>query len=159
MYTERMKGYEVTKDGRVISRKRAYETERELKQCKQGKGYLQVSVGGKSTVVHRLVAWKHVEGYKEGLTVNHIDGNKTNNDSSNLEWIDVRDNCIHAMKYISTKRRLYTDEQIREIRTKFSLWKTNKDRRYTSVKLGIEYGVSKVTIMNIINGDRYSYVE
>ncbi len=55
MYKERMKGYEITKDGRVISYKQNKQG-KELSQCKQGKGYLQVGINGKSTVVHRLVA-------------------------------------------------------------------------------------------------------
>lgn len=38
--------------------------------------------------IHRLVACEFVEGYKEGLVVNHIDGCKTNNFASNLEWVD-----------------------------------------------------------------------
>jgi len=153
-----MKGYEVTRAGVVISYKRDKIKGKILSQCKQGKGYLQVTINGYSVVVHRLVAWKYVSGYKKGLTVNHIDGNKLNNNADNLEWISIKDNCIHAMKSIDTKRRLYTDEEILDIRAKYKLWKSDKDRRYTSVKLAVMYGVSKVTIMNIVNGNRYDYI-
>jgi len=45
--------------------------------------------------VHRLVAKAFVEG-DQTLTVNHIDGNKLNNNYTNLEWISNEDNLKHA---------------------------------------------------------------
>lgn len=42
--------------------------------------------------IHRLVAEHFVDGYFDGAVVNHIDGNKRNNDYRNLEWTTVRDN-------------------------------------------------------------------
>jgi len=157
MYSEIIKGYEILEDGTIISYKQD-KNGRELRQCLQGKGYLQVSLNGKSTTVHRLVAWKYCVGYIKDLTVNHIDGNKLNNHKDNLEWISVKDNCVHAMKNIRTKRRLYNDDMICEIRSLSKRWKENKDRRYTNPKLAKMFGVSKVTIGNILNGKRYSYV-
>ncbi len=46
--------------------------------------------------VHRLVAQYFCDGYAEGLVVNHIDGDKTNNRSSNLEWVTRSENDLHA---------------------------------------------------------------
>jgi len=46
--------------------------------------------------IHRLVALHFVDGYKDGLIVNHIDGVKSNNHHSNLEWITHKQNCLHA---------------------------------------------------------------
>lgn len=46
--------------------------------------------------VHRLVAWKYVSLVEGKTQVNHIDGVKTNNDASNLEWADNSDNVQHA---------------------------------------------------------------
>jgi hypothetical protein len=48
---------------------------------------------------HHLVAKKFVDGYKEGLIVNHKDGNKLNNHFSNLEWVTHKENSIHSFKY------------------------------------------------------------
>jgi hypothetical protein len=67
-------------------------------------GYIRVGlkkIGAKNTnyvTVHRLVAKAFCEGFEEGLTVNHIDGDKLNNSSDNLEWITQKNNIIHASK-------------------------------------------------------------
>lgn len=47
--------------------------------------------------VHRIVARMFLpEGYKKGLVVNHIDGNKKNNYYKNLEWCTRSENLKHA---------------------------------------------------------------
>jgi hypothetical protein len=48
--------------------------------------------------VHREVAWAFVDGYKPGLIVNHIDGNKLNNTPDNLEWTTLKENVRHAFR-------------------------------------------------------------
>tara|TARA_R110002126_G_C10066139_1_gene462155 strand:- start:64 stop:408 length:345 start_codon:yes stop_codon:yes gene_type:complete len=47
--------------------------------------------------VHKLVALHFVDGYKEGLQVNHIDEDKTNNHSSNLEWCTSQYNVEYSV--------------------------------------------------------------
>lgn len=48
--------------------------------------------------VHLLVARTFIPNTLNLPTVNHIDGNKLNNDVSNLEWVSYSDNNIHALK-------------------------------------------------------------
>lgn len=66
-------------------------TERLIKPQKVGSGYLKVVLKkngiGKPFYVHRLVGMMFVNGYKDGLQINHKYEDKTNNISSNLEWI------------------------------------------------------------------------
>ena len=50
----------------------------------------------KGWLLSRLVAITWVDGYAEGLTVNHINGNRTDNRVENLEWITRKDNILHA---------------------------------------------------------------
>lgn len=43
-------------------------------------------------LVSRLVAMTWCNGYSDGLTVNHINGNPLDNIAGNLEWISLREN-------------------------------------------------------------------
>ena len=52
----------------------------------------------KTWLVSRLIALTWCDGYMEGLTVNHIDGNPLNNYASNLEWISLSDNIHHGFE-------------------------------------------------------------
>jgi hypothetical protein len=88
--------YSVFADGRVYSSI----THRFLKPETATGGYLRVVLCGpggarKKALVHRLVACAFVPG-DHSLTVNHRDGDKTNNVPENLEWMGVADNLRHA---------------------------------------------------------------
>ena len=46
--------------------------------------------------VGRLVGKYFVEGYQEGLVIDHIDGNKMNDVQENLEWVTISQNTQRA---------------------------------------------------------------
>ena len=73
--------------------------ERDLSPCVGKHGYLEVAAmkKGKRTkhLLHRLIGIAFIPGYAEGLTINHIDGNKTNNLPDNLEWVSLARNTQH----------------------------------------------------------------
>jgi hypothetical protein len=48
--------------------------------------------------IHQLVALKYClnSNYKKQWVVNHIDGNRENNKSKNLEWCSVKQNMLHS---------------------------------------------------------------
>ena len=51
----------------------------------------------KNVYIHKLVAKYFIEGKTDHRNqVNHIDGNKTNNSSENLEWCTAKENINHA---------------------------------------------------------------
>ena len=95
--------YYVTNDGKIWSEK----TQKFLSQHKDKDGYLKVRMGtmdlnpGKTHTfsVHRLVLenFNPIQGMDK-LQVNHIDGNKENNNLLNLEWVTCKENISHAMK-------------------------------------------------------------
>jgi hypothetical protein len=53
---------------------------------------------GKTIPIHRLLAINFIPNPKKKATVNHIDGNKLNNDLLNLEWSTYLENNTHALK-------------------------------------------------------------
>lgn len=71
-------------------------------------GYYRVNIDGKHQAVHRLVADSFFDGEHDGMDVNHIDGDKSNNMIANLEWCTRQRNIRHAfdngLKFASTVR-------------------------------------------------------
>ena len=87
--------YTICEDGTI------WRNGRQLKPWKSNSGYLVVclSKNGKKErkYVHRLVAQMFLnDGQEITLTVNHKDGNKSNNHVKNLEIISQSDNNKHA---------------------------------------------------------------
>lgn len=72
-----------------------------LKTYLNGCGYLSFHADtkkGKATlIIHRLVAEAFLEPVEGKCCVNHIDGNKTNNNVDNLEWCTRSENSKHAV--------------------------------------------------------------
>lgn len=80
-----------------------------LRLCKNSRGYMSVGVFGKVYNVHRLIlkTFKPISNEKN-LVINHIDGNKTNNNLNNLEWCTQKYNIFHARLFGRFKS--WTDE-------------------------------------------------
>ena len=59
-----------------------------------------VSLGRHQKLVHRLVAEAFIpnDDPETKDTVDHIDGNKSNNEASNLRWLNRAENTRLAMK-------------------------------------------------------------
>lgn len=96
--------YFITSKGYVFSM--ATGSLRQLKPSMRGKSrnqYLFIRIEREGTLenrsVHHLVAENFIsEKPFDGAVINHIDGNKQNNDASNLEWTSISENTKHAYK-------------------------------------------------------------
>ena len=93
--------YQVSDKGNVRSHKRT--PGMILKQSPTNCGYMKVQLyknaKGKMHYVHRLVAQAFLPNPQGKSEINHIDGNKTNNALSNLEWSSRSENQLHAIDH------------------------------------------------------------
>lgn len=64
--------------------------------CISGSGYKMVTINRKQYSIHRLVALAWVPKIEGKNYVNHKDGNRINNKSSNLEWVTQKENVDKA---------------------------------------------------------------
>lgn len=77
---------------------------------KNGYLYVDIHEDGKTrkVAVHRLLALQYIPNPDNKRTVNHIDGNKLNNNLSNLEWNTDSENIQHAydnnLNYTANKK-------------------------------------------------------
>ena len=103
--------YQISNLGRVKSLNRTiirrdnkiyHQKEQIITPCINHKGYycciLRKEFKGYPKRVHRLVAENFLDNPNNLLQVNHIDGNKQNNNVNNLEWISNYDNMQHSIK-------------------------------------------------------------
>lgn len=78
------------------------EESRVLKPISNRSGYQQVVLyrdgAGNRSTVHRWVALTFIPNPENKRNVNHIDGCKTNNKVSNLEWNTTSENILHAFR-------------------------------------------------------------
>ena len=109
----------------------------------------------KTFKIHRLVALYFCEGYKPGLHVNHIDGNRGNNIYSNLEWCTPTHNARH--KYLlgyttpsgeNSSNAKLKDEYIPIISRLYMFG-------VPQTTIANAFGVSQVTISRVINNETY----
>lgn len=98
--------YEVSNLGRVRSLPRydrlgRFHAGKVLSDCDNGSGYRVVgfNVNGKQCMktIHKLVATAFIDNPENKPCVNHIDGNKLNNNVTNLEWVTYSENMYHAV--------------------------------------------------------------
>lgn len=92
--------YEVSSCGRVRSRHFGRCNDLAVKTGPYGYPTVNVNHEGKKITVsvHILLAEAFIGARPEGMTVNHIDGNKRNNTPKNLEYLSQRDNVRHAIR-------------------------------------------------------------
>lgn len=109
--------YYVTMCGKVFSKERKHflhnrhktpyvrtYKEKQLKTRINDLGYEQVPLyiegKHKTVLVHRLVANTFLPNPNNLPEVNHKDGIKSNNKVNNLEWVDRKGNCNHAIQIL-----------------------------------------------------------
>lgn len=134
--------------------------ERILKGAVNSSGYMTVTLPNGSRFIHRLVAEAFVENTLNKEQVNHKDGNKFNNDWSNLEWMSPKENSQHAFTLEANQE---WNKGSRNPGSKLNEEKVLKikkflDNEYAVKEIAKEYGVSESCIRDIKRGASWATV-
>lgn len=133
--------------------------EKTIKPSQNRDGYYCVNLGGRVCLekwtVHRLVATLFLEKPNGDYEVNHKDGNKGNNNVSNLEWVTHSENEIHKNENGLSGRTIHTNYTAYKNGYKSGKY-INKNNRNTEL-----FELSRIWEENLenINSLRSAYVE
>lgn len=152
--------YAISNKGRVWSKKR----DKFLTPSVNSSDYKKVVLNGKNLYVHRLVAQAFCPNPNNLEEVNHIDGNKWNNNYTNLEWVDKSENAKHAFKIglrtisgytrykVSQSSHRFTSDEIEEIK---QLYYDGMSKQEIAKK----FNCYSSTVCNILNNKTYREIE
>jgi len=113
--------------------------------------YVRAALDGKTQLVHRLVALAFLGA--SDLEVNHIDGNRSNNNAlSNLEYVSHAENIRHSYNVLGRVRggRKLSPDDVRTIRGLADEWGVTR--------IADEWDVTEQTIIRIVRGDAWQKV-
>lgn len=164
--------YQISDCGRVkslartVSRSNGRELplpERTLVAANDGAGYpfVGLSMYHKLTQikVHTLVAKHFIPNPENKPQVNHIDGNKLNNNASNLEWVTSQENVIHAME-IGLSRKQKGENNMKNILTEKEVVAIRQIdfTKITQARVAKIYGVYYTCINKIIHRKTWIHI-
>lgn len=154
---EGSKNYQITVEGHVFNSQG-----QRMKSRVGDRGYEKVTIVAESgervyALVHRLVATAYIDNPDNKPFVNHIDGIKTNNHVSNLEWVTPRENMLHAAHVLgvglgeNSGNAIYTEDMIHAVCKLLEQGYINKD-------ISIATGVKQHTVCGIRKGLTWCHI-
>lgn len=159
------KDYEISSTGRVRSHKFGRTTILKFRYNRDG--YIQYTLTqngiGHTHRANRLVAEAFIPNPENKPTVNHIDGDKTNNNVDNLEWATKKEQMEHAYR-LGLKKPVsgvhhgssaLTEEQVKEIRRIYK----GHSKEFGMKALAKKYNVSTATIDKCVRGITYKDIK
>lgn len=170
---EGFENYQISSYGRVKSLN--FNKESILKPGKDGRGYYVVCLSKnkirKTLRVHRLVSKAFLPNPENKPEVNHINGSKSNNKVTNLEWVTSKENIQHAYKnglMENSKKNAIIAHESRKI----PIYSSKLDMRFEScteaanyvqtyyfedIKLGCLKEIIRRLLLNKITKSRYDF--
>ena len=154
--------YEISSDGLL----RNIKTNHIRKWQKSDDGYCKCTIEFNNhfykVSAHRLVALAFIPNPDNKPEVNHKDGDKSNNDISNLEWVTSSENTKHAIElglkwYFGARgednpRNIYTENQINRA---CKMMENPINRPILIEKIT---GVSRITLYKIRKGESWNHI-
>jgi hypothetical protein len=156
-YVSSRDDFAVSDMGRVAKIKSTRASKAGLRGGVCPKGYVRVRIGKKMMRVHRLVAEAFIPNPNGLESINHKDGNKTNNRASNLEWCTCKENSIHSVSVlgngVGSKNGMakLTESSIYEIRRLISMGVPN-------TRIADAFGVTHSIIRDVRKGITWRHV-
>lgn len=149
--------YQIDKQGNIYRKK----TNKLLKINGYGEYYrIGLCLNGKQKYhsVHRLLAMAFIPNPESKPEVNHKDGNKKNNNLSNLEWVTKSENRKHAydigIQKSGTIGEKHWNSKLNKCSVKIIRLVYNFDG-ITQKEIAKAFNVDRITIQNIIKGTRW----
>lgn len=150
--------YEVSTCQNVISYTK-YKQGKQLKKTISSSGYYTVSIDCRNNLLHRIIASAFIPNPKKLPCVNHKDGNKLNNEVSNLEWCSYSQNNQHAFDTGLKKKgqNLYNSKVNESI--VLELKRLKKETKMFQYEMAERFGISQSLVSAILNNKKWSYVK
>lgn len=128
-------------------------------------GYEEVGLSfeQKSTYVriHRLVAMAWIGDIPKEMCVNHIDGNKRNNNLSNLEIVTYSENSKHAyrMGFVALNAKRGTENHLSKINEKdvLKIREIHKETKAIS-SIAKQFGIGKSQVQRIVKKQSWAHI-
>lgn len=148
----------------IFGKKREY-APHIVAQCVNSSNYKKVVLrnenGSKNFYVHRLMAQAFIPNPENLPEVNHIDGNKWNNNISNLEWCSVSENSKHAFANNLREISAYNKYKVKQNASKLNdldilAIQVLVDRGIQKKEIAKLFGVYDSVICDLTNGKSYN---
>ena len=152
--------YFISNKGRIYNKIRG----KFLSPSVNSSNYKKVVLNGKNLYVHRLVAEAFCFNPNNLCEVNHKDGNKWNNNYTNLEWVSKSENAQHAFNMGLREISGYTKYKVSCSAHRFTTTEINDIRQMyydgmTKQEIANKIGCYSSIICNILNNKTYREIE
>jgi len=153
-------GNRVIRNIKFMSHVPIHNNEKILKGWLSFDGYPYVNINGKHLRVHVLVATHFIPNPLNLPEVNHNDGDKTNNNDWNLEWVTHKQNMEHASRMGLMPNQSGSNNGNSKL-NEYDVYhiKLMLNAKYSYKRIATIFGISKQLIATISQGRTWKNVK